>query len=100
MLVFLQVPTVIFFTDSELGRAGRRQSQVLKGAVDSSLCVKAALLTRSKYLTGMILRWGDEGPTIQNRQWNVFLALGFPTHRDEGDSDLEEIHKKGSVVKL
>ena len=24
----LQVPTVIFFTDSELGRAGRRSSQV------------------------------------------------------------------------
>ena len=28
-----------------------------------------------------------------------FLALGFPTHGDEGDSDLEEFHKNVSVVK-
>ena len=55
---------MIFFTDSELGRAGRRQSQVRQpemSTVDSSFYVKTALPARSKYVTMLIPRRGDDG---------------------------------------
>ena len=92
---------MIFFTDSELGRAGRRQSQVREpemSTVDSSFYVKTAMPARSKYVTMLIPRRGDGGPKTQNKPRNVFLAQGFPTHRGEGDSDLEEIHDNRSVL--
>ena len=67
---------MIFFTDSELGRAGRRQSQVREpemSTVDSSFYVKTAMPARSKYVTMLIPRRGDGGPKTQNKPRNVFL---------------------------